>query len=359
MTIALKRSTYLLAAVALLCGCATSWAASDDDVTSILPFYRFDRKNDINWIFPVAWSETGRFSVFPVFWWTKNWFVLGPYAAANEKSIGTLFPLIYWNNEAGDEHLWTLAGLWGYWRDYGKPAAHWCLPFYAKTGDGVFTIPFSRLDRKTRHTDFYLCGLGGYEGSEVGYRSSWVFPFYYHDQGRFYTLLFGNTDESSWLFPFYYRNKAEFDTLLYSSSDTGWWVLLGLAGGLTNVAGSWHENWAFPFYGSRDEVRFDECAEKLEAEQLTDVLTEKELEVGFASSQGKSFLLLCGSSESVKGRPSATEKSYSMTHTRKDYLFPLWDRTAERRVEFDRESGERRSDVESAVWRIFFIPVWW
>ena len=186
-----------------------------------------------------------------------------------------------------------------------------------------------------------------------------MFPFYYHDQDGLYTPLFGNTNESDWVTPFYYRGKTEFDTLLYSVTDTGWWALLGLVGELTNVSGSWHERWAFPFYSFRDEARFDECAEKLETEQLTDVLTEKELEVGFSSSQGKSFLLLFGSSESVKGRPSATvEKPYSMTHTRRTYLFPLWDRTSERRIEFEFESGKKRSDVESAVHRVFFIPVW-
>ena len=326
---------------------------------NLLPFCQFDKKNDINWVFPVAWSETGRFSVFPVLWWTRNWFVLGPYATSNEKNVGTIFPLVYWNNEPGVEHLWTLAGLWGYWRDYRQPVTHWLVPFYAKTGDGFFSIPFSRVDRTTQFTDYYLCGLVGYERTPTAYRSSWLFPFYYHDQDGLYTPLFGNTNESDWVMPLYYRNKTEFDTLLYSASDTGWWVLLGLAGGLTNVAGSWRESWAFPFYSFRNEVRFDECAEKLEAEQLMDVLTEKELEAGFVSSRGKSILLLCGSSENVKGRPSATEKSYSMTHTRKDYLFPLWDRTAERRVEFDLESGEKRSDVEDAVHRVFFIPVWW
>ena len=349
----MKRLTVLSLAAALLCGCTTPF-------TALWPVCQIDPEHDENWIFPVAWSETGRFSVFPVFWWTENWFALGPYVTANKRPLGTLFPLIYWDSEAGNEHLWTLAGLWGHWKDYRKPAAHWLLPFYAKTEDGFFSIPFSRLDRRSQFTDYYLCGLGGFESASRQYQSSWILPFYYHDQDGLYTPLFGNTSESDWVTPFYYRNKTEFATLLYSASDTGWWILLGLAGGLTNVSGSWHEGWAFPFYSFRDEVRFDEHAEKLEAEQLTDVLTEKELEVGFASSRRNSYLSLFGSSESVKGRPSATaEKSDSMTHTKKIVFFPLWDRTAERRVEFDCESGEKRSDVEEAVHRVFFIPVWW
>lgn len=252
----MKRILPHLLGVALLAGCATSptsSTSSDDDVVSFMPFYQFDAKHDVNWIFPVAWSETGRFSVFPVFWWTKNWFVLGPYVTATEKNIGTLFPLIYWNSEDGDEHLWTLGGIWGYWRDFRKPAAHWLLPLYAKTDDGVFTIPFSRLDRKTRHTDFYLCGLGGYEGTESGCRCSWAFPFYYHDQDGLYTPLYGSTDESTWLTPFYYRSKTGFHTLLWSSTDTAWWTLFGLVGGKTNVARSWRSNWVFPFYSDRIE----------------------------------------------------------------------------------------------------------
>ena len=236
----MKRLTIIVLLMATVAGCAT-----------------LDKKDDTNWFFPVAWDGDGRFSVLPVFWWTKNWFVLGPFATAQERDEGTLFPLVYWDYEIGKDHLWYGAGLGGYWRDYGKPTAHWLLPLYAKTGDGVFTIPFSRLDRKTRHTDFYLCGLGGYEGSEAGYRSSWVLPFYYHDQDGLYTPLYGSTDESSWMAPFYYRNKTGFHTLLWSSTDTAWWTLFGLAGGKTNVARTWHSNWVFPFYSARNERRAD------------------------------------------------------------------------------------------------------
>ena len=242
--------------MAAIAGCATSptdSTSSDDDVTSFLPFYQFDRKNDINWILPVAWSETGRFSVLPVFWWTKDWFVLGPYASANGKRTGMLLPLIYWDNEIGNEHLWTLAGLWGYWRDYKKPVSHWLLPFYLKNGTGFFSIPWSQIDHETQCTDYYLCGLGAYERTPAAYRSSWAFPFYYHDSDGFYTPLYGSTDESSWLTPFYCRNKTDFHTLLWSSTDTGWWTLFGLVGCRTNVARSWRTNWVFPFYSDRIE----------------------------------------------------------------------------------------------------------
>lgn len=358
----MKRLAFFSLAAALLCGCATSRTEGSDgaEFTALWPLCQIDSKNDANWIFPVAWSRTGRFSVFPVLWWTQNWFVLGPFATATEKSIGTLFPLIYWNSEAGDEHLWTLAGLWGYWRDYRKPAAHWLLPFYAKTDDGVFTIPFSRIDRKTRFSDYYLCGLGGYGSVSGRYRSSWLLPFYYHDQDGLYTPLYGNTDEASWLTPFYYRSGTGFHTLLYSSTDTAWWMLFGLAGGRSNAARSWREDWAFPLYRLRDEVRFDEYAAKMEADQLTDALTEKELEVGFSSSRHKSFLLLFFSDEDVSGRPSRRATgTYSMTALSKIGLFPLWSRETEHRVDFDLATGGRKDDVEETVHRILFIPVWW
>lgn len=265
----MKRFTCILLLAALLGGCATSptnVTSSDDDVASFLPFYQFDKKNDINWILPVAWSETGRFSVLPVFWWTKNWFILGPYASASEKSIGMLLPLIYWDNEIGNEHLWTLAGLWGYWRDYGKPPAHWLMPFYLRNNTGFFSIPWSQVDHETQCTDYYLCGLGGYERTPAAYRSSWFLPFYYHDQDGLYTPLFGNTNDSDWVTPFYYRNKADFHTLLWSSTDTGWWTLFGLIGSRTNVARSWRTNWVFPFYSNR--IERDHKVEKSETSFL-------------------------------------------------------------------------------------------
>lgn len=265
----MKRFTCILLLAALLGGCATSptdTASSDGEVTGFLPFYQFDKKNDINWILPVAWSETGRFSVLPVFWWTKNWFILGPYASANEKSIGMLLPLIYWDNEIGNEHLWTLAGLWGYWRDYGKPPAHWLMPFYLRNNTGFFSIPWSQVDHETQCTDYYLCGLGGYERTPAAYRSSWFLPFYYHDQDGLYTPLFGNTNDSDWVTPFYYRNKADFHTLLWSSTDTGWWTLFGLIGSRTNVARSWRTNWVFPFYSNR--IERDHKVEKSETSFL-------------------------------------------------------------------------------------------
>ena len=225
-----------------------------------------------------------------------------------------------------------------------------------------------------------------------------MFPFYYHDQDGFYTALCGSTDESGWLFPLYYRNKTGFHTLLYSSTDTGWCVLLGLAGGRTNASGDRHESWAFPFYyrdegrsftslaygwsggqsdktntwwaaglagthsgavegswvfpfySTRDDVRFDEIAEKMEAEQLTDVLTEKELNKGFVSEKRKTFLLLSDYDESMVGRPYARpSKSYFMKRTKKTGTFLLWGRESDRRIDFDRASGEKRKDVESEI----------
>ena len=369
-----------------------------DEFNVLWPLCQFDTKHDVNWILPFVWSGNGTFSIVPVLWWTQNWFILGPFVTATKKNVGTLFPLVYWNSDVGNEHLWTLAGLWGYWRDYGEPAAHWCLPFYAKTDDGFFSIPFSRVDRKSQFADYYLCGLGGYESVSDKYESSWLFPFYYHDQDGFYTPLYGQTDESSWLMPFYWQSKSGCHTLLYSSTETGWWALFGLVGGKTNVSGSRHEDWAvpfyyrdegrsftslvygwnggqsdktntwwaaglagthsgtvdgswaFPFYSVRDDVRFDECAEKMEAEQLTDVLTERELDKGFMSTKRKSFLLLSDCDETVEGRPYAKpSKSYFMKRTKKVGTFFLWGRESDHRIDFDRTSGEKHKDVESEM----------
>ena len=455
----MKRVSLFLASLALLCGCATSpmkstpfydgkagcyagraedrvnlwpltywrepalsvvWPiySSADDHWAIRPFYsqyrqggtdydefnvlwplcQFDTKHDVNWILPFAWSGNGTFSVIPVFWWTKNWFVFGPFATERKKNMGTLFPLIYWDNETGNEHLWTLAGLWGYWHDYKKPINHWFLPFYLKNSTGFFSIPWSQIDRETQCTDYYLCGLGGYERTPAAYRSSWLFPFYYHDQEGLYTPLYGSTDEASWLMPLYWRNKSGWHTPFYSSTETGWWALFGLLGGKTNVSGSRHESWtfpfyyrdegrsfislaygwsggqsdktntwwaaglvgsrsgavegswAFPFYSVRDDVRFNEIAEKMDAEQLTDVLTEKELEKGFVASKRKTFLLLSDYDESVVGRPySSPSKSYSMTHSKKTGTCLLWGQWSDHRIDFDLASGEKRKDLETKM----------
>lgn len=242
-----------------------------DEFNFLWPFCQFDTRHDEHRIFPLYWGED-HFDLFPVFFWTTNWCVIGPYATHKTKDRGTLFPLSWWDLDK--QRFWYLAGLGGYWRCNDYRVNHWALPFYLRNRSGFYSLPFSRLDREGLTEDLYLCGLGGHEFASDGYRCSWAFPFYYHDKDSCYTLLYGNTATSDWLMPFYFRNETDFHTLVWSvraNEKTGekgffslpllsaafwntntcarsWYALLGLAGSKTNTSGTHHEHWAFPLY---------------------------------------------------------------------------------------------------------------
>ena len=103
----------------------------------------------------------------------------------------------------------------------------------------------------------------------------------------------------------------------------------------------------FPFYSMRNDLRFDEFAEKLDAEQLTDVLTLKELTDGFRCSKSKSFLLFFDCNDRIVGYPySSPGKSYAITRSDKIGNLLLWNQEAERRVVFDLATGEKKTDAE-------------
>ena len=242
-----------------------------DEFNFLWPFCQFDTKHDEHRIFPLYWGED-HFDLFPVFFWTRNWCVIGPYATHKTEDRGTLFPLSWWDLDK--QRFWYLAGLGGYWRCNDYRVNHWALPFYLRNRSGFYSLPFSRLDREGLTEDLYLCGLGGREFASDGYRRSWAFPFYYHDKDSCYTLLYGNTATSDWLMPFYFRNETDFHTPVWSvranektgekgffslpllsaafwNTDTcarSWYALLGLAGSKTNTTGTHHEHWAFPLY---------------------------------------------------------------------------------------------------------------
>ena len=394
--------------------------AGYDEFNFLWPLCQFDTKHDEHRIFPVFWGPN-HFDVFPVFFWTRNWCVIGPYATHRTKDKGTLFPLSWWDLDK--QRFWYLAGLGGYWRCDDYQVNHWALPLYLRNRSGFYSLPFSRLDRKGLTEDLYLCGLGGHEFTSDGYLCSWAFPFYYHDKEDFYTLLCGNTATSDWLMPFYFRNETDFHTLVWSvradakmgekgffslpllsaafwNTNTcarSWYALLGLAGSKTNTSGTHHEHWVFPlyywdegrsftslaygwngggsgrtntwwaaglvgtrsgtveggwvfpFYSTRDDLRFDEFAEKMDAEQLTDVLTFKELSDGFRCSKSKSFLLISDCDDRIVGRPySSPSNSYSIVRSDKVGNLLFWNQKSERKVVFDLASGEKRSDAEKS-----------
>ena len=279
------------------------------------------------------------------------------------------------------------------------------IPFYLKNRHGVFTIPYSRLDREGMTDDLYLCGLIGYEHLKSEYRRSWAIPLYYHDSDGFATLLCGGIASADWLTPFYFRNETDFHTLLWSvredpkgergrfclpllsavlwetnSCRYAWYAVLGLAGGTSNFSGTYRESWALPFYSHKTHEDFGERLQKLEAESLTDVLSEGEFESGFAVHDLWSYGFLFADDERVSGRRDRSAESgdlYVMTH-QTDFGCPyLAQRKSCREVTFDVASGARRRDLRSSetsvLWRLFrnaydsekgravdvlFIPVW-
>ena len=67
--------------------------------------------------------------------------------------------------------------------------------------------------------------------------------------------------------------------------------------------------------------------------------------------------MLSDCDESVVGRPYARpSKSYFMKRKKKTGAFLLWGRESDRRIDFDRASGEKHKDVESEITgSLFFL----
>ena len=381
----MKRSALFVLLAATVAGCATSSkrpTPSFEEPNVLWPLCSFDAKHDGCRVFPLfSWNLDKQ-----RFWYLAG---LGGYWRCEDYRVNHWTLPLYLKNRSGffsplfsrldreglteDLYLCGLGGRaftpegyrcsWAfpfYYHDKegfstllcGNTAtSDWLMPFYFRNETDCHTLVWSvRENEKTGERGFFslpllsaafwntntcarswyaLLGLAGSKTNTSGtHRKHWAVPFYHWDEGRSFMSLAYGWDGGG------------------SDKTNTWWAakLVGSRSGA--VKGSW----AVPFYSVRDDARFDEYAEKMEATQLTDVLTEPELEGGFASSRRKTFLLLSDCDESVVGRPySSPSKSYSMTHSRKAGTFLLWGEETDHRIDFDLASGERRRESEKTV----------
>ena len=262
-----------------------------DEYNTLWPLCQADFADGDYRAFPFFWGE-GYFAFFPLALLKVDTTIVFPLMMNGSCSEGCLFPLVWWTRERGERaftlfplysyswtpermRLWGACGLFGNHRPDTGEHAHWILPFYYANRTGLYSVPWSRVESFDGDVvDAYVCGLGGRTTSGGAYRSSWAAPFYYHDEEKLITPLFGKSADSDWVMPLYYRDGHSFFTLPYASWDnpetetrgflsaplltwatwstnscrSSWGTLGGLVSANSNATGERHGSWAFPLY---------------------------------------------------------------------------------------------------------------
>lgn len=279
----------------------------------VLPFYWSEQQCGLfplfSWeynrsakLFPLVWWKKNRyFNIFPLWWSSPDVQVLLPIYYQDATSIA-LYPLYGKSTSAGGETEWY--GPVGWHR--GKDGdSDWCFPFYYRDETNFISLPwisswdatgesawFSPLllsggasgregskffspvwcawqEGQTKNdiwalpllltggengergwAHHYLLDLAGIEREKNGDYADWLLPFYYRDEGNFYSLpfcsikngsayvipplltmfnkngnvatpLFGWDSSCNWVWPLYYWDKQTFASLLYCRRTLG------------------------------------------------------------------------------------------------------------------------------------------
>ena len=193
------------------------------------PIAHFESENDWR-VFPL-WREYNDFGVFPEFWFFRNSFAVLPLWAKWDFTAGILFPVLWW--DCDNSSWWVLGAMAG-----KNDTTHWWMPFYLKTSEGIYTLPYSQWngeDEKswgwcsaaalswgtddgeiTRYR--YLLGTaGGNWKAENDFLETWCVPFYFADnRGTFVCPLGGMTPMSTWVLPFFYSDDGMFVSIPYA-----------------------------------------------------------------------------------------------------------------------------------------------
>lgn len=221
-----------------------------DEFNVLWPIAQADLRHRDYRIFPLLWGDD-YFVLFPEFWWDRRSVGLLPFAMDRDldwmtvfpvfwadftgpRRFNTLFPL-YWYSTDTDERssgstrsstcFWMGAGLAGFEAENGEVTNHWCLPAYAKTQKGFYSIPYTHTSEGAHETTKFLLGLAGTTATNGAYKASWCAPLYYHDKDELVTPLYGKTATADWLLPVYYRGPNVFVTPFYGKSEDVSWLL--------------------------------------------------------------------------------------------------------------------------------------
>ena len=358
-----------------------------DEFNVLWPFCRIDAQGGYNWILPVFWSAHGA-SVFPLFYDSET-------------------------GGGSSETFWALAGLAGYRRTHGRTVWDWMLPLYARNGEDFYSIPWS-TERRGRlgGANYFLAGMVGHRTDERGkFLSTWALPFYYADDDRLVTTLYGRTKSASWTFPLYYADDTCSANLLYVRDEdpqsgegsltiplllthadwtkrgrTSLFTLpYGWTGGGTAQTNTWWATplvgthagrrsgwWAFPLYDCAGDPEYDEKAAELagetippsvtfERETLVDVQGRPQTHIrrkGVLRADDEATYLFCFDQDRhLSDRVDEQENCYRLFVHEKFGNRLLFNRENRREIVYDlasrRKLDEKTTSEWSFLWRFF------
>lgn len=213
------------------------------------------------WIFPV-FKHRDQFCVFPELWLGRNRFGILPLISTYDCKEGMIFPVVWWDFHRDVLHsifplyyysrdnyhstFWAGCGLGGWLKRDDEFKAHWFLPFYLRTRDSIYTIPYSRIG-EDQYTEAYMFGLCGRSVNQKGgTEADWCAPLWYRDVDILLTL------------PFYCRTYGDELRSWFSLPIlSGAWkkrdewkerYLLGLGGRNVNERSGFRQSWLAPLW---------------------------------------------------------------------------------------------------------------
>lgn len=205
----------------------------------------FGKADKVNWTLPLYYKDEGDFFSLP---WCQS---MGSDGRLDSAISPLLLSGYKYDRRTGDELTYLLMGLAGKSLDKDGKGGSWVFPLYYHDAEKFFTLLYGRT--KT---------------------SEWLAPVYYRDGDSFMTPLAGKTGDTDWLLPLYVRSGEDFTSLVYSrtvnkrtgerseiyppllagrswhtnSQESSWAAFGGLLGGSTRANGAGGDGWLFPCY---------------------------------------------------------------------------------------------------------------
>ena len=214
-----------------------------DEDCLLTPIY--GQTENVDWALPLYYRDKSEFFSLP---WCQRTGTDGRL----ESAISPLFLSGYtYDRRTGDELTYLLMGLAGHFTNESEKGGSWVFPLFYQDTERFFTLLYGRTKA-----------------------SEWLAPVYYRDGDSFITPLAGKMGDSDWLLPFYVRSGEDFTSLAYvrtvdkrtgarnevypplflertwytNSQESSWSALGGIVGGSTRANGTRGDDWLFPCY---------------------------------------------------------------------------------------------------------------
>jgi hypothetical protein len=187
-----------------------------------------------------------RIYVWPIFY--KNFMmysVIWPFFEIND--VGWDIRPILSVDDYNKEYR-ILSGGWN-----NKTGSHYIFPFYVKTKNGFYSLPFSKTG-KGDDAKYNFAFLAGYSKKQP---ASYLFPLYYHDGAENWTLtpISSTSPDSGYVLPFYFYNTME--TKQYTDTNHYLFPPFGYHGSRIEKNKAYcRESYLFPLYNyARNNIR--------------------------------------------------------------------------------------------------------